>query len=285
MVMWVARFFHEKGFRVACIRRGYRARGQSLNDESLEFLQRLPGVIQIQDADRVKAAELAVKRHGAEIIVLDDGFQHRRIRRDLDIVLIDATVPYGYDKLLPRGLLREPISAIRRADVIVLSRVDQVSEQQRIAIHQRMRANNPHASWAETMARPSAWQSTGGEKIEIGKLAIPRVYGFCGIGNPGGFQRTLQKLAAEGSFEFCGFQSFPDHHAFSQKDIRQLVSRAREQDCEAMVCTHKDLVRIDPAQLNGLPLFALLIDIEFLKGQLELESQLSNTVIERRKSS
>ncbi|HZW29293.1 MAG TPA: tetraacyldisaccharide 4'-kinase, partial [Isosphaeraceae bacterium] len=125
MVEWLARWFRARRRRVVIVSRGYRGE-QGLNDEGLVLEENLPDVPHLQDRDRVRAGRVALQELEADILVLDDGFQHRRLARDLDVVLIDALEPFGLGHLLPRGLLREPVRSLRRADLVVLSRADLV---------------------------------------------------------------------------------------------------------------------------------------------------------------
>ena len=134
LVAWLARWLLAHGRHVTLISRGYKSRARRPNDEALELQQHLPHVPHLQDPDRVSAARAAVQVLACDVIVLDDAFQHRRIHRDLDIVLIDALEPFGYRHLLPRGLLREPLPRLARADVIGLSRADAVDAARRAAL-------------------------------------------------------------------------------------------------------------------------------------------------------
>ena len=121
MVEWLARWFRRRGVRVAILSRGYGHTG-GLNDEGRVLEENLPDVPHLQSPDRVALAQVAAVELETEVIVLDDGFQHRRLRRDLDVVLIDALEPFGLGRLFPRGLLREPVRSLERAGVVVLSR-------------------------------------------------------------------------------------------------------------------------------------------------------------------
>src|SRR5262245_17167980 len=125
MVEWVARWFRGRGARVAILSRGY-GQAEGLNDEGRVLEENLPDVPHFQGADRVELARIAVEESESQVLVLDDGFQHRRLARDLDIVLLDALEPFGLGRLFPRGLLREPVSSLRRAGLVVLSRADLV---------------------------------------------------------------------------------------------------------------------------------------------------------------
>ena len=154
MVKWIARQLREQDRRVAILSRGYRAEEGAKNDEALELEESLPDVPHLQNKDRVAAARTAIEELDSQVLLLDDGFQHRRLGRDLDIVLIDATAPFGYGHLLPRGALREPISSLKRADVVCLTRADSVRSEARDVIRQRVSRVAPAALWCEAAHRP-----------------------------------------------------------------------------------------------------------------------------------
>ncbi len=146
MVRWLAQWFHNRGARVAVVSRGYGAKVGNANDEALELRRLLPDVPHLENPDRVAAAREAVATLGCQAILLDDGFQHRRIARDLDIVLLDALAPFGFGHVFPRGTLREPLAGLRRADAVVLSRADLLDSSEREEIWQTVRAHAPGRS-------------------------------------------------------------------------------------------------------------------------------------------
>ena len=155
LVEWIVRRFLAQGKTVGIISRGYGARGGP-NDEARELAWKLPGVPHVQDPDRVAAARRAIREHGCQVLVLDDAFQHRRIARDLDIVLLDALEPLGYEHVFPRGTLREPVEGLARADVVALSRADLLTAEQRGAIRDRVAKLSPKAVWVEVVHAPLA---------------------------------------------------------------------------------------------------------------------------------
>ena len=281
MVIWISRLLRRQNFRVVIISRGYGA-GQgpetehrSRNDEAMEMELRLPDVPHLQDADRVRMANIAIDELESEVILLDDGFQHRRLHRDLDIVLIDATNPFGYDRLLPRGLLREPLSSLKRADIVVLTRCDRVTATRRNEICLRIKQHQAQALIAQARTSAKCWLQSDGQRQALNFLDGKQVFAFCGIGNPGGFQLTLDQFR----FDLTGLRIFPDHHQFSRDDLEGLARAAAELGAEAMVCTHKDLVKIACNRIGGIPVFAILIDLEFSIGQAELEAIIHQTVV------
>jgi tetraacyldisaccharide 4'-kinase len=275
LVEWLARWFRERGVRVTLISRGYGAEAGSRNDEALELEQKLPDVPHVQNPDRVEAAELAIEEFQCQLILLDDAFQHRRIHRDLDIVVIDALEPFGFDHVFPRGMLREPLSGLRRADVIALSRADLISTEERFAIQARVDRYALNAVRVEMRHAPRMLLAADGREAPLETLAGAEVAAFCGIGNPQGFRSTLESCGCR----ITELREFPDHHAYTREDVESLTAWAAAHSSAAMVvCTHKDLVKIGETQLGPLPLWALTIGIEILGGQEALERRLTACV-------
>ena len=153
MVAWLAGWFRQRQIRVSIVSRGYGAGQNSRNDEAREIESRLPDVPHIQNPDRIAAARVAIDELDAQLIILDDGFQHRRLSRDLDLVLIDATEPFGFDHVFPRGMPREPVAGLQRADLVAPTRCDLVDPAQREAIRQRVSVLAPQAKWIESLLR------------------------------------------------------------------------------------------------------------------------------------
>ena len=169
-VEWVARWFRRRGVRVAILSRGY-GQAAGLNDEGRVLEENLPDVPHLQGPDRVALARVAVEELEAEVLVLDDGFQHRRLARDLDIVLLDALDPFGLGRLFPRGLLREPPRSLRRAGVVVLSRADLVAEADRRAIRAAAERQAGPLRWAEARHAPLDLVDAAGRSAPLGELA------------------------------------------------------------------------------------------------------------------
>src|SRR5262249_38735959 len=182
------------------------------NDEALVLEENLPDVPHLQGADRAALAGAAVEELESEVLVLDDGFQHRRLARDLDLVLIDATRPWGFGRLLPRGLLREPVFGLRRAGAVVLTRCDQVAPEERERIRARVRLTAPSVPVAESSHRAVELQNSDRTVAPLERLRQGPVAAFCGLGNPDAFRRTLTDLGAD----LCAFRTYPDHHSFTR---------------------------------------------------------------------
>ncbi len=155
-VEWLARWLMEHGVHVALVSRGYGSRDGEPNDEALELAQKLPNVPHVLDPNRAGGARRAIDEFGCQVVLLDDGFQHRRLGRDFDLVLIDASEPYGYGHVFPRGTLREPLAGWGRADALLLTRADLLDESQRAEIRRRAAHYAPEALWLEAAYEPHA---------------------------------------------------------------------------------------------------------------------------------
>jgi tetraacyldisaccharide 4'-kinase len=270
MVEWLCRWFRARGMRVTIVSRGYRAGDGATNDEALELEQKLPDVPHVQSADRVTASRMAIEEFEAQAIVLDDAFQHRRIARDLDLVLLDAVSPFGFEHVFPRGTLREPLSALGRAEAVMLTRADMSTPDERAVIRNRVQRLAPGAVWAECIHRPLALRSASGDETPLQSLRGQRVAAFCGIGNPAGFRHTL----ASCGYEVSLFREFADHHAYSRGDVESLSAWAKQAPVSAVLCTHKDLVKLGIDSLGGKPLLAVRVGLEFLTGREALVAKL-----------
>jgi tetraacyldisaccharide 4'-kinase len=274
MVQWLARWFADRGVRVAIVSRGYGASAGKHNDEALELKQSLPEVPHVQNPDRVAGARRAIEEFNCQLVLLDDGYQHRRLARNLDIVLLDALEPFGYDHVFPRGTLREPVAGLQRAQVICLSRADVVSAGERDAIRRRVADVSPQATWCELIHAASGLVNSTNESLPLKALAVRRVLAFCGIGNPAGFRHTLSTTGCE----IVAWRAFPDHHNYSASDLAALSEMANDCRAELVVCTQKDLVKIRQQDIAGVPLWAVAIEMQFLVGQASVEMLLERVV-------
>lgn len=255
----VANFYRERGVQVCFISRGYGAGESGANDEALVLKQLCPDVAHLQNPDRVAAANVARHELGSQLIILDDGFQHRRIARDLDIVLIDATNPWGYGYLLPRGLLREPVSVMKRASLVVITRVDQVSREVLDGIRHEIGRFHPQGTLVEVAFIPERLVNSSGQTMPLESVRNSKVAAICGIGNPAAFRATVEGLGAVREF-----RSFPDHHIYSPRDLAELEATARSAGIDAVLCTQKDLVKIGLDRLGDRPLWAVQIGAQFV---------------------
>jgi tetraacyldisaccharide 4'-kinase len=256
-VEYLARFYRRRDVRVAILSRGYKgSRGR--NDEAMVLKENLPDVPHLQGADRVALAATAVEELEAELLILDDGFQHRRLGRDLDVVLLDATNPWGHGRPFPRGLLREPPRELRRAGAVMVTRCDQVPDDEVRSIAAKARKLAPDATVVVTEHAPVEWLQHDAPSRPIDALRGRPVVAFCGLGNPDAFRRTLRDVGCEPS----DFRAFPDHHAYTRADVDSLRDWARRQPPDAVLATtQKDLVKLRTARIGERDLFALRIGL------------------------
>jgi tetraacyldisaccharide 4'-kinase len=273
-VEYIARFYRALDRRVAILSRGYGGAG-GRNDEALVLEENLPDVPHLQGADRVVLARAAIDELESEVLVLDDGFQHRRLARDVDVVLIDATVPWGHGYLLPRGLLREPPSSLRRANVVVLTRCDQIPTEQRERLRRAINRIAPHVLLVETTHRPVELGNSEGENVPLDVLRDGPVAAFCGIGNPEGFRRSLLDLDAR----LEELRVYPDHHAYGREDVEELCRWASQLPIgTTIVTTQKDSVKLRLSRLSDRSLWWLRIRLRVESGQDALEERLRSVL-------
>ena len=261
MVAWLARWFQQHELCPVIVSRGYGSEatqpGQP-NDEALELQWQLPGVAHVQNPDRWQASREAIDRHGADVIILDDGFQHRRLHRDLNIVLLDATQPFGYGHVFPRGTLREPLNGLRRADVVVITRSRSVDGQRLQSIRKQARAVCPRASWLISHHRPLHLVNRT-RTLPLDALGRQPIAAFCGIGRPAAFRKSLEDC----DFQIVAFRAFADHQAYSARDLESLNRWVQETAAVAAICTQKDYVKIGAEGLEETPLWSLAIEMAF----------------------
>lgn len=260
LVLDLVRRLRELGRRPAVVSRGYRSRADQDADELLLVQRRFGDVITVADADRVAGGLMAVES-GADAIVMDDAFQHRRVHRDLDLVTIDVTCPFGYGHLLPRGLLREPLGSLARANAFVLTRTDVVSAERIAEISDTLRKHNPTAPVLRACHRPTHLAQLDGSRAPLSALQGRNVLCVAGIGNPGAFFQTVEQIGGVPVHRVCR----PDHALYDTATYRSLSAAAqRFPDAERLVTTEKDLVKLTAEPWAGfpLPIVALVIDID-----------------------
>ncbi|MDR2755816.1 MAG: tetraacyldisaccharide 4'-kinase [Planctomycetaceae bacterium] len=263
LVAWLGRFFLDHDIQPGIISRGYGQSSSGVNDEFLELAFRLPSIPHRLNRNRVVAARDFLDSFKVDLLILDDAFQHRRIARNLDIVLLDALEPFGYEHIFPRGMLRESITSLCRADVVFLSRADLADEAQRRKIRDRVLTISPNILWGEIVHKPQSLLSFAKTETDISAIHNKRILAFCGIGNPNAFRQTLESCGAN----VVELIPFPDHHQFRAEDINELEAMAKRKGIDFILCTMKDFVKIDHLISGSIPIQAVLIDIRFLSGE------------------
>jgi tetraacyldisaccharide 4'-kinase len=282
MCLYMARLIRRTGRRVAVVSRGYKGQaeqqggivsdGQSLRMSSaaagdepyLMARQLLPlGIPVLVGHNRVRSGALAVKRFRTDVIVLDDGFQHQRLQRDLDLVLLDAGRPFGNGYLLPRGTLREPLSALARADACLLTRCPRavVEEARRPPADRNLRRPVFPVSQTPQIAEwvPAGAMDRGHLRPGLGKAPAGPVYAFSGIARNSDFYANLRDLG----FDLRGRTPLPDHHTYTRGDLAVIETRADRAGARMLVTTEKDRVKIDESWLERFPLLVMGVQMDF----------------------
>jgi len=267
---------HGSGLTVVADTREDRSRWEAVGDEAMLLARRLPDVPVMVGADRFQAGQEALRRFRLDVLLLDDGFQHRQLHRDLDLVLVDATDPVGGGRLLPRGRLREPVSGLSRAQAIILSRSDQASDLP--GLRRCLEQIVPGAAQVLARHRPSRLTDlAGGEYRSPGCLLGRRLLAVSGIANPEGFHRTLTDMGAVPA----GTLAFPDHYAYGPADIARMRRAAKEARADLIITTEKDAIRLSACEEGGHtrpPVLVLCVDLEILEGAEALDALLTQVV-------
>ncbi|MGL4594519.1 MAG: tetraacyldisaccharide 4'-kinase [Thermoguttaceae bacterium] len=288
LIAWLVRHFLANQNRPGLISRGYKKNDSGVNDEFLELAFHFPEVPHLLNRNRCEAARELIYRVASEsvdVILLDDAFQHRKIARDLDIVLIDAMNPFGFGHLFPRGMLRESLKCLNRADIILLSRADCVSEKERMFLRDKICTQFPCQIWGEVCHSPAFLVDIKSrEHFPIQSLQDKKIAAFCGIGNPGAFQKTLANALQESGAEIVEMSIFPDHHLFSESEIVRIVDSAQKLGATQILCTMKDFVKLDPLWFGDISTAAISISLQFLAGEEEFVRQIDQTIINGKKN-
>ena len=290
VVIWIAKALLDAGRRPAILLRGYHRRektpgsqivsdGQEIfssveagGDEAVMIARELPSVPVLIGKNRYEAGCHALERLKCDVLILDDGFQHRKLKRDLDIVTVDATQPFGTGKLLPAGTLREPVSALRRADLIMLTRVDMVESAGKIREDiAKLVGDTPIM---ESRHEPTRlYRLGGGGNVDFSLLKGKNLLAVCGIGNPGAFAETLHRYAPE-AIELL---PFPDHHQYSRADVAKIRQEAQRAGADYIITTRKDELKLSAfvtEEGDAPPVLVLAIEVSVTDGECLLTRRL-----------
>ena len=299
----IARTLSAKGRKVSILSRGYRSKKRSFwsrlsmlfTDQKIEFppkvvsdgknllldsefagdepymlASNLQNVAVLVDKDRVKSGIHAIDHFGTDVIILDDGFQYLMLKAHINIVLVDSTAPFGNGHVLPRGILREPIKNIRRADYIFLTKSDGSHKLQHLKNF--IRRHNRRAEIIECCHKPKYLVKLfTGEQMPLEKLAGLKVAALSAIARPESFEAFLEQLGAE----LVCKDHYADHHRYSQQEIIDFINQAKDAGAEYIVTTEKDAVRIPKIDRCDVPLIYLRIQIDILNGQENFDQCIS----------
>jgi len=269
--LYVARFLHQKDFRVAVLSRGYKRKkrraltvvsdGEKIfspprygGDEPYLIARSLAGVAVVVHPNRYRAGRWAEESFGAEVHLLDDGFQHRRLWRDVDILLLDGNESQQELHLFPRGRLREPLKGMKRADIIVIT--NSILGQRPSPVLEALKEQNPTAPLfhSQRLLRGLFWVK-GDREVKETPFRTRRIVSFCAIAQPLYFEEDLRRL----QLEIVRSLRFRDHHWYKQREVDAVVSTARQLGAEAVVTTEKDALRLGHLELGDLPFLYLKI--------------------------
>lgn len=305
MTMHVAQEIEQLGYKAAIVSRGYRGRaesrggivsdGQSLlmepseaGDEPYLIARSLPEIPVIVGQDRYAAGLRAVAEFQPDVIVLDDGYQHLKLKRDIDLVLLNHAHPFGNTHLLPRGILREPISSLARGTACILTRHRTHAAEPETSTINQIKINTLANRLFSASHDPYYYTLNDGEQFTThapakrftgraaGRLTKDPVFGFSGIARNAEFQNTVKRLGIDAA----GFLEFPDHHRYAARDLDKILKQAGNAGAWRLITTEKDLVRLAPQ--NPFPLELIVVGIKvafgdqhqaftaFLKKQLSL---------------
>lgn len=284
----LARRLTEMGHRVGVLSRGYKrlskdpilvvsnGRGEiatcgEAGDEPYLIAKSVPQAVVIVGSKRVQTAPLAVKRYGCDVILLDDGFQHFPIARNSDVVLIDYNDDLSKDRLLPAGRLREPLSALARADWVIVTKVPPSPDLDKLyAIRSLIAQYAPRAHVSSCRMVPHMVQTLESPDVvlDIASLKGTKVFAFSGIARPAAFNEQLTELGAQ----VVGTRSFGDHHWYTHDDMAELRFEFERAGADLIVTTEKDAVKVSPGMAKGLPVAVLKQGLEWL-GPLPLPSE------------
>lgn len=281
-VRLLAHHFQSCGLKPAILSYGYHGTGEAVRvvsdgrqvlmdpeqagDEPVLLARALPGVPVLACPRRERSAELAVRELGANLLLLDDGFQYWRLERDLDLVLLDALRPPHRDALLPRGLLREPVSSLRRASGILITRCESAVPEQVDGLREWVARAAPGVPAWRASYRPERLRHLDGPDagLRVASLRGLRAAALSAIGNPASFEALLRSLG-------CDVVPFrlPDHYRPAAGELGALAAAARQQGCQAIVTTEKDAVKLPALPACPLPFYALAVRLEIEPGFLE----------------
>ena len=267
MAVWLAQRFAASGKQTAVLSRGYRPLprrscltdgaelSQGWNDEAALLHNRLGNKVEIGVGANRFAKGRELESRGVECFILDDGFQHLQLARDVDIVLLDATNPFGGGHLLPAGRLREPISALRRADIVVITRSEHAPATEAII----RRYTSAPIFYARTELLSVETYSESASTTNKQPTGNERYFAFCGIGNPSAFFDDL----ARWGIQLAGHTTFRDHHLYTEADLSELESRALAVGANALLCTEKDIQDLTSHRTNRFPILFCKIALRF----------------------
>jgi tetraacyldisaccharide 4'-kinase len=253
MVIWLAEHFLAAGKRVAILSRGYKGSGESSDEIALMKYRLNDRVLFGVGANRFAQGRL-LEQQGVDVFLLDDGYQHLQLARDVNLLLLDAAQPLGSEMLLPAGRLREPVSAMSRATLLVFTRTETTAG----AAAAISKLQGYPVFSAATRLLGFRRFGGGGQVLAPAEIGSGPFLAFCGIGNPRAFFLDLQNW----QIPVAGTKAFPDHHRYSGGELQSLVRSAQAAGARALITTEKDAQNLGEAQFGETPVFVAVIELE-----------------------
>ncbi|MDP1853340.1 MAG: tetraacyldisaccharide 4'-kinase [Candidatus Omnitrophota bacterium] len=278
-VRMLAKYLTADGHKVAILIRGYKRKmrnaecgmrnAEIMGDEGY-YLAKDTGLPVLVGANRVQTGREACEKYHPDIVILDDGFQHWRLSRDLDVVLINALNPFGNNKVIPRGILREPFRSLKRADIFVLTKTDLAPDTQ--GLKNKLSLINPGALIVEAVHKPVCLVDSKGNSLELVNLRNKEVCIFSAIADPVSFAQILLGLGAKIKHKY----EFSDHHNYTKGDLSTILNECKVLGVTTLITTEKDSVKLE-SLVSGLPIeiLALRIELVIIKNEQEFHSRLS----------
>ncbi len=282
LVEFIAKYLKAQGHKVSVISRGYKRESadcrpqtvdhRTMGDEPYMLSQNLKDIPVVVDSDRVRGINKAIKDYMADTVILDDSLQQWRLKKDLEIVTIDATDPFGNGQLLPRGILREPLSALKRADLFILTKVNLSPDTQ--SIKDFLVRVNPGAQIVEARHEPLSFYSLDkpDTPIDLAQFKGKAAAIFSGIGDPDSFASLIGSLGISAAVSF----NFSDHYNYTQGDLDNISKQARAKNVEIIITTQKDAARLSSLELRAYSLQLLVLRIQMrIKDEQKIYHRLS----------
>jgi tetraacyldisaccharide 4'-kinase len=267
-VIMIAKMVASTGRRPGVIMRGYGQKKDREADEVVLLKRSLGGEVPVvANPDRLAGGREAIDRFGAQVLIADDAFQHRRLGRDLDLCLVDAGFPFGGGRVLPAGRMREPLDALKRADIVIITRSNEVSTKELADIQAKIREYTK-VPILRSQHRISGLVDLSGNRVK--GISGQKVLAFSGIGRNESFFETVRETGAH----VVGTRGFADHHYFTDAEIKTIHEEVNRSGAQWAVCTMKDLVRMDAetvARAGLEPQKVLAVDVEIELAEEERE--------------
>jgi len=289
----IAKELQSKGKKVAVLSRGYKSKDEDSSnqdtntkvvsdgsqvlldsdeagDEPFMLANNLPGVVVLTDKDRVRAGRFALKEFSVDVLILDDGFQYLPLKADMNLLLVDQLNPFGNRRLLPRGILREPVKNLSRASYIMVTKSE---VEPRLELLETIRKYNERAEIIRCSHKPKVFRGVNSERQEkLNFLFEKRTGVFSGIASPKGFEQLILRMSAELRYK----KRFLDHHRYEVDELDRLFQQAKNSGVEVMITTEKDAVRIPKEFKPMIPLYYLRMEIEIIEGVDDFEEAINS---------